>query len=295
MQIDFYKRYCPLTAAPFRNSAEYAEFAPCPALRPYIRCFWGTKAPVTERQPDGTAMDLVTPDTCMDVIFHVDFTENRITDVFCGMDDTTAVSRQKGEKAKKPHMVSTFAIRFFPWAVTLFSEDSMRGTKNQRSDSGSHFQELKKEMEGLLFEKVTMEERIAAAERFLLDRLYGLETFYNGKKRQNITVLETVDYLLKKNGNVKMTDVSGEIHISTRQLERIFEEHMGVSPKLFAGLMRYQLLWNTVLFQPGLRMPDVAQRFGFTDQSHLNHEFKRFHTLTPTEAKQYAYEECRKK
>lgn len=38
--------YNPLTAAPFACNEYYMEFAPCAALKPYIKCFWGTKKPV---------------------------------------------------------------------------------------------------------------------------------------------------------------------------------------------------------------------------------------------------------
>ena len=35
--------YRPITSTPFRHSVSYAEFEPCAALKPYIRCFWGKK------------------------------------------------------------------------------------------------------------------------------------------------------------------------------------------------------------------------------------------------------------
>lgn len=41
-----YKSYNPITATPFQCTEEYMEFVPCDALKPYIRCFWGSKKAV---------------------------------------------------------------------------------------------------------------------------------------------------------------------------------------------------------------------------------------------------------
>ena len=40
--MELYKLYHPVTAAPFQADASYREVLPTGALRPYIRCFWGT-------------------------------------------------------------------------------------------------------------------------------------------------------------------------------------------------------------------------------------------------------------
>lgn len=80
--------YRPITSTPFRHSVSYAEFEPCVALKPYIRCFWGTTVP-TLQSPEST---LVIPDTCMDIIFRANHTDNTVSGGFCGIDDRTFIS-----------------------------------------------------------------------------------------------------------------------------------------------------------------------------------------------------------
>ena len=78
--MELYELYTPRTAHPFERTASYWETAPCAALAPYIRCFWGTVHPVLERyRPGGT---VVTPDTCEDVIFTVDHTTATVSSAF---------------------------------------------------------------------------------------------------------------------------------------------------------------------------------------------------------------------
>ncbi len=103
--MELYKIYNPITADPFKCTKNYMEFAPCDALKPYVRCFWGSREPVT--QNENTATGLVTPDTCMDIIFKVDFTNNKIEDSFCGIDDRTFFSHHNNIEKKTDF---TFAI-----------------------------------------------------------------------------------------------------------------------------------------------------------------------------------------
>ncbi len=35
--------YTPITAMPYSRSESYVEIEPCAALKPYIRCFWGSR------------------------------------------------------------------------------------------------------------------------------------------------------------------------------------------------------------------------------------------------------------
>lgn len=41
--MKYFKNYRPLTATPYQRSETYVEIEPCAALKPCIRCFWGSK------------------------------------------------------------------------------------------------------------------------------------------------------------------------------------------------------------------------------------------------------------
>ena len=62
----------PITVTPFQKNKLYTELAPYPALRPYIRCFWGTTDIVTCDESTSPKESLVIPDTCMDIIIRFD-------------------------------------------------------------------------------------------------------------------------------------------------------------------------------------------------------------------------------
>ena len=58
--------------------------------------------------------------------------------------------------------------------------------------------------------------------------------------------MNSVAEMLEQRGNIEVGQLSKDLHISSRQLQRIFSENIGVSPKKFSSLMRYQNLWNDV-------------------------------------------------
>ena len=271
-----YKSYHPVTATPYQCTEDYMEFAPCEALKPYIRCFWGSRRAATRAENGAGEMDIVIPDTCMDIIFHVDFTHNHISSSFFGIDDRTFAVPYDGEK----NIFFVFAVRFYPWGAALFAEESLRETKNAFFDADCHFSTVKREMERYLFDVSDICQLIPVAEKILLNRL--------NERHQNQTVFQTVARILEKRGNLSAASLGQEIFVRSRQLQRLFLEYIGVAPKSLASMVRYQYIWNELLQDKNFNKADAALRYGYTDQAHLCHDFKKYHSMNMEEARQYA-------
>ena len=279
MNMQLHKIYRPITATPFKAAGDYMEFEPCDALKPYIRCFWGTPRPVEQQEKAADTTGIVTPDTCMDIIFTVDFTNNKIDNCFCGIDDRIFTTCQHNEAHRT---VFLFAIRFYPWGASVFAEDSMKDTKNAFFDTGHHFAGLKKAIEPELFEVKHMEQFIPKAESALLK-------YYN-EKHKNPLVLQAVHHMLARKGNIQVSELRKALFVSERQLERLFREYVGVTPKSLAAMVRYQYLWNDIAYSRQFNILDAVCQYGYADQAHLCHDFKKYHAMNIAEAKKYALE-----
>lgn len=267
--------YRPITATPFTDNDTYCEILPCEALRPYIRCFWGTKKPVSA-QPDTTSSGIVIPDTCMDIIFDINYTENNYSGFFCTIDEHSYPTGG----AIVANTTATFAIRFYAWTAILFSEEDFTGRKNSAFAVEEFFSKLKAELELLLFDVPTLEGKIAVAEKLLLKKLCI--------HRINNNLMNAIHYMLETNGRAKIADLCTYTSVSERQLERIFNYNMGVSPKAFSSLLRYQLLWQDIALSPCFNILDAVDKYGFSDQAHLLNDFKKRHLMTPKAAAEYA-------
>lgn len=270
-----YEAFCPITAEPFRNNNIYTEVLPCKELRPYIRCFWGTRAPVSTFSEVSSLYGIVTPDVCMDVIFTVDVSGYQIENLFCGINDIFFQSQAPDMKK-----FFIFALRFYPWAAILFSQEDFKETKNQFYDTGVHFEKLKKKLELLLLEQHSFQERILAAEKYLLELL--------NPRREDSLLMRAVDKMIESQGNLKILELATDLHISSRQMERIFHKNTGCTPKKLAELIRYQYLWQEICFNPDFQILDAVQQFGYTDQAHLLRDFRNIHGMTLKQARDYA-------
>ncbi len=263
--------YRPITSTPFKSNKSYMEFEPCAALMPYVRCFWGTSEPIRQNIED----TLVIPDTCMDIIFTADYTNDLLTSNFCGIDDRTFTAESEFGST-----VFSFGIRFYAWGTAMFAEDSLRNTLNAFLNADEHFPRLKKTIEPLLFYTSDIRKIIPIAERALLKSF--------NYKRKNSTVIEAVGTILENRGDLRIGELSKEIHISERQLERVFREYIGCSVKGLASMMRYQYLWNEIMFNKELDILNAVAKYGYSDQSHLLNDFRKYHSMNIREAKAYA-------
>jgi AraC-like DNA-binding protein len=78
-------------------------------------------------------------------------------------------------------------------------------------------------------------------------------------------------------------DVARRSGLSHRRFLTIFKSEVGMGPKEFCRVLRFQHV-HAVTRQTGrVDWAEVAVGCGFYDQSHLNHEFRRLSGLTPAQ------------
>ena len=96
---------------------------------------------------------------------------------------------------------------------------------------------------------------------------------------------------------VRVGELADDAGVSARQLQKLFRKWVGVSPKQYARIRRFQHLLATLspgrgegaedLFLRGEKLgePDwarLAAATGYADQPHLVHEFRAFSGVTPS-------------
>lgn len=268
--------YYPLTATPFKKNISYTEIEPCKELCSYVRCFWGMQQPVVQAAQAYTA-EIVIPDTCADIIYYIDYTDNTVSGGFCGVNDHSFYTCGEG---KTGHLMSMFAIRFYAWSAYAFTEDTLKSTVNGYYEVGSRFGWLDRLIRPRLMEMESLQEKVSYAEQFLMKRVQNA--------KENKIVNGTVKNILLNNGSLEVSNLAKESFVSVRQLERLFHEYVGITPKKLSNLIRYQLLWREILCNPDFDILNAVHKYGYADQSHLLHEFKRYHSMDIHSAKTIA-------
>ncbi|MDY3792414.1 MAG: AraC family transcriptional regulator [Oscillospiraceae bacterium] len=265
---DLSKIYMPITADPFENNDSYTEIMPSAPLKPYIRCFWGTKRPVTHK-----SSGIVIPDTCMDIIFH--FYEGGSTSFFCHIDEAAHSPSSNSDTAE----YSTFAVRFYPWSAAAFAEYPDMSIPTDRPED--IFPKLTQRIYEAVSRESTLMGRSKAAEAVLYDSLRP--------ENQSADVMNALYFAIISGGNIKISDLASYTALSSRTLQRKFSLQTGMSPKILCDLIRYQLLWQETAMGNGISILDAVEKYGYYDQSHLLGDFRKRHLMTPAEAVKYLH------
>jgi transcriptional regulator GlxA family with amidase domain len=97
--------------------------------------------------------------------------------------------------------------------------------------------------------------------------------------------VRVVDHALalieRADGAIAIDAVARTAGVSRRQLERLFREHVGLSPKDVARIARVQAALRVATATPRLGGAEIAARCGFSDQAHLIHECRAIAGVTP--------------
>ena len=79
-----------------------------------------------------------------------------------------------------------------------------------------------------------------------------------------------------------VTDLSSSCCLGKKQFEREFNLHIGMNPKEYARIVRFQKALKQMQHQQGrINQADLAYTCGYADQSHLIREFKKLCGYTP--------------
>jgi AraC-like DNA-binding protein len=78
-----------------------------------------------------------------------------------------------------------------------------------------------------------------------------------------------------------LTEWASMACLSLRQFERNFTTRVGISPKLFIRIVRFEYAMNVKNNYPGKNWSEIALECGYTDSSHLLREFKEFAEFPP--------------
>lgn len=112
------------------------------------------------------------------------------------------------------------------------------------------------------------------AERYLT-RVFGRKLLLN----------PFVDYAVKQlcasPTGVTMEGLARKVGYSHKQLIKIFKEHVGVTPKSFLRIMRFQKAVQDLETRKLVNWASVAVDAGFYDQAHFINDFRDFAGFTP--------------
>jgi AraC-like DNA-binding protein len=260
----------------------YIEQQPSPTLIQHLECFWFLSA--TDSSPTTGASEKVLPDGCVEWIFHLGSPFQRsiatgTTAIACGWEcqprsfvvgelTRFLLLRPTGDVAV---MGVRFrpggAYRFLPFPLSDFT-DSTVSTRDVWGHEGSWIEEA-------VLEAQHDSQRQQLVEDFLLRQMVNTTP----RPRFDAAVRD----IIRTRGQTRVHEVANRVGWSSRQLERDFGSSLGLSPKSFSRIMRFQNLLRLVGEGALREWANLAVEGGYSDQPHMVREFREFSGHTPAE------------
>jgi AraC-like DNA-binding protein len=244
----------------------FRSFLPHPYLRSWIQCYWAVQQP---QLPAQGFSEKLYPDGGTNINFC--FIPGHIPQVTFNAVQTLSTMHFQGS-------IDLFGIRFHPGGVfQLFGLDmpGLVGSHLAAEDLDTHLNNAR------LYE---LRERLAESDS-ISQRMGFIDDWLLQQAAQRLARCGPVQHLLPRLANTaeSVEVLSAQVNISRRQLERRFQQEVGLTLVHLKQLQRVRRARQLISFNPGLSLVDIAHEAGFYDQAHFIRQFQKVHLLTPGE------------
>ncbi len=247
---------------------QHQEFAPPEELRDTIKCFWYNKRDFGELQSGFE----VQPDGYAEIIFHFGSgcSISHNGDLQSLPSPFMMGLLNKPVKFYTKSRLEIIGIRCFPWTVfDLLGLPSDNGGVRIFEHPIARLQPALNKC----IEAGRIDDALARLKQYFLDARSGVAVD---------SMLYKAGFAMREaNGALPVSQVAAAAHATVRTLERNFRQSSGYTVKDVSGLMRFEQVRNRLWLYPETNLAGLAHELGYTDQSHLSREFKRYSSTTP--------------
>lgn len=252
---------------------------PPPELAPFVEVFWETHGFAH------FARERILPKTTIELMFNLG-PPHRLLDPSHPSGATTYRNHWVSALQQRPLVIAPcfdatripshlIAIRLRPSGAYALFGMPMDELSNAVLDldllPGRHFTTV----HAKLLESQSRLERFDLIESLVRERI-GAEVRMRPFIRWAATQIE------RTHGAVRILDLCRELGVSRKHLSAWFRRQVGVAPKQYAGVVRFQRLVSCLGRSSSVSWSDLAQDCGYYDQSHLVHDCRAFAGLAPT-------------
>ena len=256
----------------------YYIHQPSKELASYVQCYWVTETSGADTEQ--TDEQICFPLGMVDWIIQTDGDNH-----FCAFD-------LEGNEFPKNYIVGIMSepvkwkmrgsarligIRFKPEGMLKLFKIPLKELVNQSVPTEYL---MKKEAEFLREKLLSCEgdvsKMIIIIEEYLLNRI-------SKTVEQNAYFVQTLNKIRSKNLTFQKREIVDNFYLCDRQVQRLFKENLGVTPKTYEKIVRFSQVLGTLKYDNDFgSWAGLAQQVGYSDQAHMIRDFKRFCGTTPT-------------
>lgn len=250
---------------------------PGPPLNEFVELFWLYEG----FPPRSHQKERLMPDGSVELVINLKEDETRVYD----RETLSLSSRLSGTSVCGPHsrffVIDTaeqdtvIGIHFKPGGVFPFLKLPAEELHNLHVSLGDLWGREAELLRERLLETASPEMKFQVMEECLLAQAF-----------KPLERHRAINYALGLFRNIHtppvMADVSDQIGISSRRFIQLFSDQVGLTPKLFCRVRRFQRVLHTIRLGTELDWAQIAADCGYYDQAHFIHDFKAFSGINPT-------------
>lgn len=256
---------------------ESKSFEVSPALQPFVESYWFCR---NDHEGEAwSSLQSCVPTGCIEMIFQVSEKGGigLIKDVWKPFPEAYVVGVKRDPVYwRLPAGGAYFGISLKPDGFLQLFNDPLAEARYDRLVTfhdffGTRLDHFAERVRGAK----SNHERIAIVESIFTDLL---------RKNDNhhpylIDALRQIRHSL---GTSSIENISHQVFVGQRQLQRVFREVVGISPKLYGRIVRFNKAYQFAKNHPETSLAQITRRFGYTDQSHFIREFREFAGASPS-------------
>jgi AraC-like DNA-binding protein len=248
---------------------------PCPLLRSRIHSYWILK----EKASNKPIPEIAIADGLVELMFNYADPYHRL-DITDQSQTIVSGSVIIGERthtvgASKLHRLDMIGVNFYPMGAYQLFGIPLHTLNNQIIPLADIQMDDLMDLEDKLYEIKDDNAKFEYLDNFFLTKLSPLNT--HQKRTAHI-----LSHIAESGGNLKIENISQLYALTSKTLERDFKQYLGLTPKAYARIIRFQRFYRHLLSSPKNFYDSAYLDFGFYDQNHFIKEFKYFLGLTPT-------------
>jgi AraC-like DNA-binding protein len=255
-----------------------SHYSPGPPLSEFVNLLWSYRE---YRPTHPYAKERLMPDGCVALVVNLRDDVIRVYDrnnlekcrsmpgaVVCGVHTECFVIDANEQ-------TDVVGVQFHPGGAFRFLGLPPSETHNLHVPLDALWGSLAKELRERLLAAKTGTETFRVLEDVLLARSRG--TF----DRHPAVPFALREFQMAPHGET-IAGVTDRVGLSARRFIDVFEREVGLTPKLFCRVRRFQRVLRTIRQDREIDWTEIALSCGYYDQAHFNHDFRAFSGINPS-------------
>jgi AraC-like DNA-binding protein len=252
-------------------------YEPSRVLAPFVKQYWTLDIHNKEDIPH---KQTIIPNGLIEIMFHYGEQINRISQnktnpnkkrsIICGQRSIYYDIFPTGK-------IGILSAILKPEGAMMFLDIPVSEINNETLSMEDVFPKDAITLEDQLLNSRTNEHRIRILEAFLLSKIIEKRLYDHRRMAACLNKIKSEQAL------IKCSELAECVCLSNKQFQRRFKEYIGILPKEYLRVIRFQNVIHKKHLKPDLSLTQLSYECGFYDQSHFIHDFREFSGMTPKE------------